>query len=60
MDATQIEVRRILPEGVPVIRIRTRLSLRLRRVVGHYRRVLSAACRAIRSLFPRRAYLTLE
>jgi hypothetical protein len=60
MDVRNIEVKRILSQNVPTIRIRLRPSLRLRRVVDHSLRVLGAGVRAIRGLFPKRVYLILE
>ena len=60
MDITRIEVKRTASENAPIIEIRTRLSLRPRRTVRYSLRVLGATYRAIRGLFPRRVYLTLD
>ena len=60
MDIRRIEVKRLLSQHVPTIRIRLRPTLRLRRIVSQSWRLLGALYRAVRRLFPKREYLTLE
>lgn len=53
MDVQRIEVKRIAPQNVPTIHVRTRRP-------GLHWRLAGMAYRAIRDLLPRRALLPLK
>ena len=60
MKIVRVEVKRITAKSVPIIKVRTRLSLRLRRLLRWPLRVLGSICCVIRHFLPKRVYLSLE
>lgn len=60
MNRTRIEVKRILSQHVPTIRIRLRPVARLRRLTREGLRLVNGLLSLVRRLFPKRQYLTLE
>lgn len=60
MESTRIEVKRILSQHVPTIRIRLRSATHVRRLTREGVRLVNGLLRLIRQVFPKNQYLTLE